>query len=216
MSFGADFRRGLELPTEENKNWLWAVVISSVLALPVAIIGMIWGDVVFWFKVMLTSIFLIVVCMPLALALDGARARIRDKGDKWTHVAATIRFDALRGVGLGNKPPDLGNTWDFDGVTKSGSSFDAPAGSEGSLQHQIWTNPKQSHLAAYTAMIWGDLRSYTDVVEIVAYLERITKGWMIRQGIAEIQVERDNIIVRYEANRDHPGEDGTWVKVESK
>ena len=105
---------------------------------------------------------------------------------QWTHVAATIRFDALRLTDMPDQTPDLGTP-----VTWEDGNFDScnmPCGSEGSLQHMLWTNPMTNALAAYTAAIWGDLRDYSDVDEIKAYLARITDGQSlgVRQGVAEI------------------------------
>lgn len=118
----------------------------------------------------------------------------------WTHVAATIRFDAIRIPGFPNQRPDLGKTCDFDDDYAVKDACNVPCGSEGSLQVHLWENPHRSHAAAYTAMIWGDLRDYSDVDEVLGYLTRITDGRMIRQGVAEIAVEcEDPVVVRYDS-----------------
>lgn len=115
---------------------------------------------------------------------------------QWTHVAAMIRFDGLQGL---SKPPDLGNIALYDDDEATWDECDVPKGSEGSLQHDLLINPDQSCMAAYVGTIWGDLRDYEDVQEITDYLNRITKGHSIRQGVAHIAVEyRDVVILKYD------------------
>jgi hypothetical protein len=98
-----------------------------------------------------------------------------------THVTATIRFDALRS--LGDPPPNL-----FSHV---------PTGSEGPLETYLMSNPNSS-TTAYIAVICGDLRDYDDVDAIVAYLARLITGRIVRQGVAEIEVEgRAPVVLRY-------------------
>jgi hypothetical protein len=117
----------------------------------------------------------------------------------WTHVAATIRFDALRLPGMPNQKPDLGKTCDFDSPAADWDVCSVPCGSEGSLQIHLWENPHPTHIAAFTATIWGDLRDYDSVDEVVEYLNRITDDRMVRQGVAEIAIEyRDAVIVRFD------------------
>ena len=128
---------------------------------------------------------------------------------QWTHVAAVIRFDALRLPGMPDMSPQLGTParWDDGG---SFDKCDMPCGSEGSLDYAVWENPHTNSISAYTVMIWGDLRDYQDVDEIAAYLDRITSGKMIRSGVAEIDVEfHDKIVLRH--NCDH--ENGAWTEV---
>lgn len=126
----------------------------------------------------------------------------------WTHVAATIRFDALRLPGMPNQKPDLGKSCDFESESADWDACTVPCGSEGSLQTQLWENPHPTHMAAYTAMIWGDLRDYADVEEVIGYLDRITEGRMVRQGVAEIEVEcQEPVIVRFD------GEQRKWARV---
>lgn len=86
-------------------------------------------------------------------------------------------------------------------------SLDVPEGSEGALDYYTWINPEKSNAAAYTSMIWGDLRDYDSVDEVLAYLNRVTSGKIVRQGVAEIEVEyRDPVVVRYD------GEKKAWVQ----
>lgn len=123
----------------------------------------------------------------------------------WTHVAATIRFDAIRAFGNNHKP-DLGSTVEYDSPEEDWDACNVPKGSEGSLQTHLWINPQTSNLAAYTATIWGDLRDYEDVEEVIAYLDRITEGQMVRNGIATIEVEGSEPVIRHY-------NDGKWVTI---
>lgn len=107
-----------------------------------------------------------------------------------------------------DQTPDLGKTCTYDSPSADWEACTVPRGSEGSLQVHLWTNPERMHAAAFTATIWGDLRSYESVDEVVEYLDRITQGRMVRQGIAEISIEyRDPMIVRFDS------EHSKWIAV---
>jgi hypothetical protein len=134
---------------------------------------------------------------------------------KWTHVAATIRIDGIRSL-LGREP-DLGSTCEFDSPRSDWDACDVPRGSEGSLQHSLYVNPQAYHLAAYVVTIWGDLRDYEDVGEILAYLERVTKDQLVRQGIAHVEVEGGpSVVYSYDSEakkwRHRARLDETWRK----
>ena len=103
---------------------------------------------------------------------------------QWTHVNGIIRIDAIRM--LRPKKPNIGipSFWQDEHQAK-----DIPCGSEGSLNAELWTNPSESALSAYTVSIFGDLRDYDDAEAIVSYLNQITDGCMVRSGICEIDVE---------------------------
>lgn len=75
---------------------------------------------------------------------------------QWTHVNASIRYDTHIGIGL----PDFG--------------YNVPEGSEGPLTISIWQNPHRMMSASHTVSIFGDLRDYNDVEEILRYFTRIT------------------------------------------
>lgn len=109
---------------------------------------------------------------------------------QWTHVAAVIRFDDIKIV-ADKTPfaPELGHTCSFEDDPTKWNACDVPCGSEGSLRYYVWNNPDLSDMAAYTVMIWGDLRDYDNSDEIIDYLKRITKGKLIRQGTATIAIE---------------------------
>jgi hypothetical protein len=85
--------------------------------------------------------------------------------------------------------PDLGRTVSYESPTEDWDKCTVPCGSEGSLDTHLWTNPSTSAMAAYTASIFGDLRDYENVGEIIDYLDKITKGKMVRNGVATIEVE---------------------------
>ena len=103
---------------------------------------------------------------------------------QWTHVNCSIRYDMVPLPGaIDELTPDLGRTARYD---DDDTSCDVPCGSEGSLQYI--THVYDNGLPWMIAAIWGDLRDYDDVDEIVAYLERITKDKMVRSGVALIEV----------------------------
>jgi len=97
-----------------------------------------------------------------------------------------------------NQRPDLGRAVSYDDPAEAWDACDIPSGSEGSLQFQVWENPERSAMAAYTVMIWGDLRDYDSAQPVVEYLKRITTGRMVRQGVAQIEVEgQPPVVVHY-------------------
>ena len=130
---------------------------------------------------------------------------------QWTHVAGSIRFDALRGFGLpGQNPADwIGptNLWEEDNEDST-----IPAGSEGSLNYTVAENPEQSSLAAYSVDIFGDLRDFgrEDVGEIEQWLAKITEGKMVRQGVIQVEVESGpTIIFSYDSDA------SKWLRMEA-
>lgn len=115
---------------------------------------------------------------------------------QWTHINASIRFDGI--IGFGTAEPDLGITCSYEDEEEQWNKCDVPCGSEGSMQYMVWKNPSQSSLAFRTVVFWGDLRSYSNVEEILTYFNRITEGQMIRSGILEIDVEfKDTLAYQY-------------------
>lgn len=100
--------------------------------------------------------------------------------------------------------PDLGRSVHFDSPSEDWDKCTVPCGSEGSLTTHLWTNPHKSHIAAYTASIFGDLRDYENTQEIIAYLERITEGQKVRNGVATIEVEGSPaVILHYQDEKWH-------------
>ena len=113
---------------------------------------------------------------------------------QWTHVNAAIRFDRVPGVRLSLFSPDL--------------KADVPTGSEGPLRHRSVTYGDELSAAWLAVHIWGDLRDYADVEEIRKYLERVTAGKIVRDGVATINVENGRqVVLRYEPRED------AWITV---
>lgn len=104
----------------------------------------------------------------------------------WTHICGVIRFDGIKGL---TPAPELGNTCGFEDDEAAWDDCNVPCGSEGSLQYSVWDNPDDSCMAMSTVSFFGDLRSYEDVDEVVAYFERITTGPLVRQGMFSVHVE---------------------------
>ena len=123
---------------------------------------------------------------------------------QWTHVNGIIRIDALRFMGM--KSPNIGipSLWEDDHDAK-----DIPCGSEGSLNAELWTNPSENSLSAFTVSIFGDLRDYDDVDEIVKYLNQITEGGLVRSGVCEIDVEFKFTYLYHYVNE-------KWVEISKK
>lgn len=107
---------------------------------------------------------------------------------QWTHVAGVIRFDDIR-LGTTKFIPELGKTVRYNDPPDKWNECNVPCGSEGSLEYYIKTNPDEHCIAAYVASIWGDLRDYENLQEIVDYFDRITKDKMIRQACFTVCIE---------------------------
>ena len=105
---------------------------------------------------------------------------------QWTHVAGVIRFDGLLNM---TPKPNLGKTVVFEDPEEKWDKCNVPMGSEGSLEHNLITNPHESSMAKWVATIWGDLRDYDNADEIIEYFKRITKGQMVRNGVFTINIE---------------------------
>ena len=76
------------------------------------------------------------------------------------------------------------NLWDEDNENST-----ITAGSEGSLDYRVIENPDTSAMAAYTVVIFGDLRSFESANEILKWLKSITNGKFVRQGVVQCDVE---------------------------
>ena len=129
---------------------------------------------------------------------------------QWTHVNGVIRIDAIRLPGMPNpmnKPEDVLGHMTPDHLPMNVSKTELerhrqdwnrcniPAGSEGSIQWQLYDNPMKEAMAAYTVMFWGDLRDFgqEDTPKIVEYFKRVTtKAGAIRNGVFQIEVEFGN------------------------
>ena len=110
----------------------------------------------------------------------------------WTHVAGLIRFDAIRIFETTHPTEWIGptNLWDEDNDTST-----IPSGSEGSLEYTVIENPEMSALSAYAVSIYGDLRDFSNELEIFDWLNTITEGRMVRQGIVTCSIENAGTFV---------------------
>lgn len=108
----------------------------------------------------------------------------------WTHVAGVIRVDCLRCLG---KKPDFNKI--FVSEVWNENTFgtcNMPMGSEGSLDFRVIENPNSASLAAYTVVIFGDLRDFgaEDIHKIEDWWDNVLEQCgMIRQAILQIQPE---------------------------
>ena len=123
----------------------------------------------------------------------------------WTSVIAVIQFDPFPfDIDPLKAPPNLGIEFHRDSavseevLAKSTDCFsrkkllrlilanrkkcNIPCGSEGSL----YTNLIEQRKNHFIATIWGSLRDYDDLTDILVYLNQITTGYEILSGIAEV------------------------------
>lgn len=107
----------------------------------------------------------------------------------WLHVAAVVRADEI---------VIEDNVLDFDNIFGKECLFDSskelwdeaydypyrflPMGSEGSLQKQVWVNPDKESLAAYSVMIFGDLRDRDDPETIIEWFKKCLDRLCVRQA----------------------------------
>ena len=121
----------------------------------------------------------------------------------WSHVAAIVRVDDLRGLGGGEPDWDdiFGKECLFESPSEVWDDADKhpekylPMGSEGTLQKSVWVNPDQSCAASYTVSIFGDLRDHKDVEGLINWFKDIVtnKVWTRQASITV-----DNILYRPE------------------
>ena len=108
----------------------------------------------------------------------------------WTHVAGVIRVDCIRSI---CEQPDFNKI--FVRELWNENTFGAcnmPMGSEGSLDFRVIENPDKDSIAAYTVVIFGDLRGFgaEDIHIIEDWWDKVLKQFgMIRQAILQIQPE---------------------------
>ena len=113
----------------------------------------------------------------------------------WTHVAAIIRIDSLKGFGMGPQSKEelkkvLGPVARFDSSDEDWNSCTLPCGSEGSLQYAIWENENEHCIAAFTVSVFGDLRDYNETGSIEKWFNEFCgKFPIIRQAICVAEVE---------------------------
>lgn len=114
----------------------------------------------------------------------------------WTHVAAIIRIDSIKGfVGMGPQSKEelekvLGPVAKFNGNDEVRNSCTLPCGSEGSLQYAIWENEDEHDISAFTVSVFGDLRDYDETEPIEKWFNEFCgKFPLIRQAICVAEVE---------------------------
>lgn len=102
----------------------------------------------------------------------------------WTHVNGSLLIDDVLSVGM------------FPGDCASDDRV-FPMGSEGPLKHSV---VERAATEWARIAVWGDLRDYDDVDEIIAYFTDITDTvpGRARSGIVEIEVTgRRRVILRF-------------------
>lgn len=112
----------------------------------------------------------------------------------WTHVAGAIRVDCLRCLG---KKPDFNKI--FVSELWNENKFGAcnmPRGTEGSLDFRVIENPDKDSIAAYTVVIFGDLRDFgaEDIYVIEDWWNEVLEQCgIIRQAVLQIQPEDGDV-----------------------
>jgi len=110
----------------------------------------------------------------------------------WTHVNGNIRFDGFEY----NFLPQI-------------HDYELPCGSEGPLEYHYQITGTGFVLANLT--VWGDLRDYDNVDEIIQWIKEITKNRIIRSGLFEIVVEgQEPIILWYDREKED------WIKIKPR
>ena len=126
----------------------------------------------------------------------------------WIHVNAAIRIDDLR---LDDSIPDfeelIGKECLFespefiwDDMERNPDLY-LPMGSEGSLQNSVWINPDKSHTAAYSVMIFGDLRDCNkeDAENVIKWFKdkcnEINETYGVRDAVITVRVNTDKPLI---------------------
>lgn len=112
---------------------------------------------------------------------------------RWTHINGSIRVDWMRGV----LPPlpfdEIFKTCDYDDDEAKWKECNVPKGSEGSVRVICLENPNENDLAAYTVVIYGDLRDFGEKADIDGVRDWFygvcKKLKMIRQAILQVEDE---------------------------
>lgn len=114
----------------------------------------------------------------------------------WTHINGNIRVDGIGGL---TDEPDFGeilgkvtNYYDEETVETI-----LPEGSEGSLDYNVWKNPRKHDVFTYSVSIFGDLRDYEDVDYIERWFDEVCKKLWIRQASLQVEVEWGEKVLLY-------------------
>lgn len=118
----------------------------------------------------------------------------------WTHVAGVIRVDSIRGLTPAPKFDKIfvKSLWGDENISNM------PSGSEGSLDYRVIKNPDKSSMAAYTVVIFGDLRDYgaDGTEDIKDWWEHVLSEFeMIRQAVLQICPEDGESVI---LSKDYP------------
>lgn len=113
---------------------------------------------------------------------------------QWTHVAGIVRIDDLPFIKYTDWQAHFGKQCLFsDNCWKDAREHPdeyLPMGSEGSLRSELWRNPDTHHMAAYTVMIFGDLRDYDTPQEIIKWFkQKVAEIPMVRQAVITVELE---------------------------
>ena len=113
---------------------------------------------------------------------------------QWTHVAGVVRIDDLPCLKATDWDGYFGKQclWNDDCWEDARNHPEdyLPMGSEGSLRSQLWVNPDTHQLAAYTIMIFGDLRDYDTPQEIIDWFKKkVADIPMVRQAVISVELE---------------------------
>ena len=114
----------------------------------------------------------------------------------WTHVAAIFRVDGIRGI---TPDPDFDEVFGkeclfespvevWDDATEHPEAY-LPLGSEGTLEKSVWVNPDRNCVAAYTVSVFGDLRDFSSIDEIMEWFEGCCGKCRIRQAAITVENE---------------------------
>ena len=121
----------------------------------------------------------------------------------WIHVNAAIRIDDLR---LDDSVPDfdklIGKEYsylddDWDDMIHNPNLY-LPMGSEGSLRKSVWINPDKSYAAAYSVMIFGDLRDCgeEDAEKVIEWFkDKCTEINVVRDAVITVRVNADKPLI---------------------
>lgn len=123
----------------------------------------------------------------------------------WIHVNAVMRIDDLR---FDDSVPDfdklIGKEYLYDSPRSvwddmiHNPDLYLPMGSEGSLQKSVWINPDKSYAAAYSVMIFGDLRDCDeeDAEKVIKWFkDKCNKISVVRDAVITVRVNADKPLI---------------------
>ena len=115
---------------------------------------------------------------------------------QWTHVCGCVRIDSLEHESVNSRIETVfgktvcwGSPTEMWGEQENYPELYTPTGSEGGIQYDVWENPKKYIAASHSVSIFGDLRDYNNVEEIIEWFNKICKAFVIRDAVLNIEVE---------------------------